>query len=173
MCRKCLTTRAGTVRSSPQSGESCPGASSALAAVLERPQRHKLAAAIVPEDVLLVCLACGAWASQRPDKLRAACIGKPTAAGSDAPTRLRNGFHPDRSRGLVAVVENVVPLWLPYGKLDRMLVEYIRIPDVVPRDLGLRDPEQSVAREAELARRTGLAASLIAAALEGGQGDRQ
>ena len=111
-----------------------------------------------------MCSACRAWASQRPEKLRAPCHETPTLAGAVALSRLRKGLHPDSSRGAATCVEKIVPLWLPYGPLDRMLVEYIRIPDVVPHNLEELSVATPAAREAVNARRKRWADALIAAA---------
>jgi hypothetical protein len=141
-----------------------------MAAVLENPQGHKLAAGAVAGEVLLVCLACGAWAAQKPEKLRAPCCTAPTTAGAAALARLRQGLHPGKGRGVPVRVEDLVPLWLPYGQHDRMLVDYIRIPNVSLHEVNGTPQATPAANEATQARRKSWAAALTAAAREGGTG---
>ena len=67
-----------------------------LTTIVATPQRHQLAVAIDDSDeLIIVCTACGSYASRVPRDLRVRCTRKLSATGVHVLERLRSGRHPD------------------------------------------------------------------------------
>ena len=80
-CRYCLRTRASESTLLERESQPCPGFCPALRDVLEKPGGHRLAAAEVGDKPILFCLACGAYATSRPEALRPRITGFPATDG--------------------------------------------------------------------------------------------
>ena len=82
-------------KTSPSWAATCQGHNEFFRQVLGESRGHRLAACLVGDQSLLLCTACGAWASQRGRLLQQQCRRTPTPAGLSAIRRVEKGLHPD------------------------------------------------------------------------------
>ena len=97
-CRRCLAvswTRLGS--KARLGGRACPGMAHKMQAVLMNHRGHRLVSCDIGKLPLLVCSACGAYATSLPRKLATDCCGAAgrTVGGQRVVQRVAAGLHPD------------------------------------------------------------------------------
>jgi len=94
-CQACLTTAKCGASFARRRFSACQGAALGITGIISDLQGHSLFTTTDSADELIVvCMRCGCYATRSPDNLRRPCTGKKTSAGRAALSRLENGRHP-------------------------------------------------------------------------------